>query len=102
MVQTALAETERVETEMVETEMVEREMVESVVTQTTRGDAERYETLAADRRTRARRIRRRAAEISPELAPLRHAMCRRAAELELSAAALGEIAAGQAAAAANR
>ena len=85
-VQTALAETE---TALAETEMAH----------TTRADVERYEALAADRRIRARRIRRRAEEISPELAPLRHAMCRRAAELELSAAALREIAAGQAAAA---
>ena len=82
--------------------MVETATVQTAIVEAEIADAQRYETLAVDRRTRARRIRLRAAEISPELAPLRHAMCRRAAELELSAAALCEIAAGQAAAAARR
>lgn len=58
-------------------------------------DADRYDALAADRWTRAERIRRRAAGIPEGLQPLQQAMCRRAAELELSAAALHEIATGQ-------
>ena len=58
-------------------------------------DADRYEALAADRSTRAERIRRRAAGIPAGLQPLQQAMRRRAAELELSAAALHEIATGQ-------
>lgn len=57
--------------------------------------ADVYETAARDRETRAGRIRRRAAQVPAELVPLRQAMQRRAAELELSAVALQEIAAGR-------
>lgn len=58
-------------------------------------DADVYESAARDRETRAGRIRRRAAQMPAELVPLRQAMQRRAAELELSAVALQEIASGR-------
>ena len=57
--------------------------------------AAKYESQARRRLRRAQRVRERAGEVPARLAPLQVAMARRAAELELSAAALVEIAAGQ-------
>lgn len=57
--------------------------------------ADRYDSVAVRQLARASRVRDRAAEVGDELAPLRAAMRRRAAELELTAAALHEIARGQ-------
>ncbi len=54
-----------------------------------------YQQLADDRRNRAERVRIRSAALPSGLEPLRIAMNRRAAELELTAAALDEIAFGQ-------
>lgn len=53
---------------------------------------EAYERLAHERRARAQRMRRRAAELGSTLTPLADAARRRASELELSATALDEIA----------
>jgi len=57
--------------------------------------ADRYDSAAVRQLARASRVRERAHEVGDELAPLREAMRRRAAELELTAAALHEIAQGQ-------
>lgn len=53
------------------------------------------EALADDHRGRAERIRARSTLLGDQLEPLRVAMRRRASELELTAAALDQIADGQ-------